>query len=338
MEAALRRPGRDGRDRRRRRQGRRTGERRASARVTLASRDRGTIRAPGRGRKPRRACHGAGVHGCTTRWSCMAAIRWTPICSGAWRMKAATILLGACLLACTSHDPAVTGPGDPPAGPGEMPVDTAFPNRCADSACATGPTVAAAKDLISIVEASSWVRFGPYTTGCLPASPDIHVTGSVTVQGDGIAIPAFCQSRQDCRKAVRFRSRPLPAGVECIDPEPWYEYTLCGSITLRDTTIRLRTVDQDIHPSEYGNSAPVVDVLAACAAPCGSSEFACEATHTCWSEARDQCAYCLSGTNEACACWNGTGFDKDGARCTFAISGDVYLGGTCRAGTCIRNP
>lgn len=221
----------------------------------------------------------------------------------------------------------------------EDPIAAAFPQRCEDVACATGPTITSARELVSIVEASSdWISVGPYTTGCLTGSADLRVTGTVTVQGDSIAVPTYCKSRMDCRHAVRFRGSPLPLGVDCVDPESWYDFTLCGAITIHDTTIRVRAVSQDIHPSGFGNAAPVVEVLAACASACGSEQHACEATHTCWREVRDHCAYCLNGTNEACACWTGGGFQADGTDCTFAISGDVYVLGTCQHGTCVQTP
>jgi hypothetical protein len=241
-------------------------------------------------------------------------------------MKTTAILLGACLFACTS--------GEPDKNSGE-PDKNAFPDQCSPTACEIGPTITSANELVAIIEATSdWVVYGPYTTGCLRASADMHVSGTVTVNTDSIAVPTFCQNLGDCRKAVRFRSSLQLQEVECLQPEPWFDYTLCAGITLRDTTVRLRMLQEDIHPSSFGNFAPIVDVLPACATPCGSSELACEATHTCWSNVRDHCAYCLGGSNEACACWNGARFDDDGTQCSFALSGDLIANGTCHAGTC----
>jgi hypothetical protein len=218
----------------------------------------------------------------------------------------------------------------------EPKIEELFPERCATSICAVGPTITSANELVSIIEAtSSWVAHGPYTTGCLPASAEIRVLGTLTVQTDQIAVPTVCEPRSDCRKAVRFRvTNPLPPGVECVRPEAWYAYSLCPAITLRDATIRLRPVLEDIHPSSFGNFAPIVDVLPPCSTPCTSEELACPATHTCWADVRDHCAYCLGGDNEACACWNGSSFESDGTACDLATSGDVIELGTCRAGRC----
>jgi hypothetical protein len=243
-------------------------------------------------------------------------------------MRIATSLL-ACLLACGGTE---SRENDDPTD--EDPLDMLFPDRCAASSCAVGPTITSVNELVAIIEATSdWVQYGPYTRGCLPASADIRISGTMTVGAGDVDVPVSCQ-QPGCRKAVWFRASSLPPGVECVGPEQWYEFTLCAGLTLRDTTVRLRMVMQDIHPSD-ANFVSVVDVLPACASPCSSTEHACPATHTCWADPRDQCAYCLGGSNEACACWNGTAFDADGTRCEVAISGDVYVPGSCRAGTCM---
>lgn len=217
--------------------------------------------------------------------------------------------------------------------------DTSFPDRCQPSACATGPTISAPDQLVTLIDATpEWVFQGPYTTGCLASSDNILTTGTLTVQADSIAVPAPCQDRGDCRKLVKFRLSEPMAGVECVGPEQWYDFTLCAGITLHDATVRLRMLQIDIHPSEFGNFAPIVEVIPACEAPCSDTEVACEATHTCWADARDHCAYCLGGSNEACACWDGTAFAADGTECEFFVSGDVIQGGKCQAGTCVAIP
>lgn len=90
----------------------------------------------------------------------------------------------------------------------------------------------------------------------------------------------------------------------------------------------------DIHPSSFGNFVSVVNVFPACEASCGSTETLCEATNMCWSSTRDHCAYCLGGSNDECACWDGDQFVVDGTACSVALSGDVERPGTCQAGRC----
>lgn len=236
-------------------------------------------------------------------------------------MRIATSLL-VCLFACSASSR------------NETPDDTSFPDRCPVSPCAVGPTITSANELVAIIEAASdWVSFGPYTTGCLPASADIRVPGTLTLQASSVAVPTACQGGA-CRDAVRFRAQGQPMGVECLEPEVWFSFTLCAGITLRNTTIRVRMLREDIHPSELGNQAPIVDVLPACATPCGADELTCAASHTCWTTVRDHCAYCLGASNEACGCWDGARFAEDGTMCSIATSGDLIERGTCRAGAC----
>jgi hypothetical protein len=236
-------------------------------------------------------------------------------------MRITTSVL-ACMCAC--GEPAMT----------ESPLDASFPGRCPVRPCAVGPTITSANELIAIIEAApDWVTFGPYTTGCLLASADILVPGTVTLQADSVAVPTICRDGA-CRDVVRFRAQGQPRGVECLEPEPWFSFTLCAGIALHDTTIRVRTLREDIHPSEFGNYAPIVDVLPACATPCGADELTCAASHTCWTSVRDHCAYCLGGSNEECGCWDGARFAENGAKCSIATSGDIIELGICRAGIC----
>jgi hypothetical protein len=88
---------------------------------------------------------------------------------------------------------------------------------------------------------------------------------------------------------------------------------------------------RDIHPGPYSYAA-IVEVLAPCAAPCAA--FACGTSHTCWSTARDFCAFCLAGTNDECACYDGASFANDGASCSLYLSGDIVASGACYAGVC----
>ena len=237
-------------------------------------------------------------------------------------------LLTALLSACSGGHSASPPPPDGPALP-------AFAAPCPATACAEGPSISSAAALVSEIESHArWPAFAPYTTGCLPASDDLHVTGTITVQPDAVTPPADCQT--GCRQQVMFRLDDAPPGVTCDAPEDYFDYTLCGGITVTDATLRFRVVEQDVHPA-WPSAIPIVDILPACATPCAAGEFACDATHTCWASARDQCAYCLGGTNEACACWTGSAFAADGTSCELWPSNDTIVSGTCHAGTCAPN-
>jgi hypothetical protein len=207
---------------------------------------------------------------------------------------------------------------------------------CPEVACAAGPTITTAEELVTFVGAPEFIFFGEYTTGCLVPSPEVSVTGAITVDGADIPVPAGCTA-PGCREQVLFRLNEPVAGIECLDPEVKFDYTLCARLAITDATFRIIPVLQDQHPSPDGNFVPVVDVIGACDAACASPELACAETQTCYRTARDQCAYCFDGDNTACACWNGTDFEPDGTECSFFISGDLVEIGACRSGTCVSD-
>ena len=228
------------------------------------------------------------------------------------------------LLGCSGG----TTPADEPPDLEEL-----FPDACPTLACATATPIASTLDFIAAVDSSRpWTGRGEYTTGCLPASGDHVVTGTVTVRGDALAMPP--NGANTFRPEPRFVLRDAPPGVTCDVDEDLFDFTICDAITITDTTIRLRTLLIDIHPAP-GNFVAVVEVLAACDAPCGAEQFDCEASNTCWSAERDHCAYCLGGTNEACACWRDGELAPDGTACDMFVSGDVVIQGTCDAGACV---
>jgi len=240
-------------------------------------------------------------------------------------MKRAITLL--VLVSCTTRSSDI----DPP--PGDDPPSHEFPNACPVQACETGSVVTRADDLVTMINGTTeWLAVSEYSTGCRPASKDVPVTGTITVRGDALAMPAACPY---CNPQIFFRLRDQVPGVECVEPEYWFDFMVCRAITVTDTTLRLRTTIFDTHPSEY-NYAAIVEVLDSCAAPCAA--FTCAASHTCWSTARDYCAFCLAGTNEECACYTETNnFAADGASCSYYISGDLIELGACQAGTCMRD-
>lgn len=206
-----------------------------------------------------------------------------------------------------------------------------FAAACEPVACTTAPVASDAQTLIARIDATAtWVGFGEYTSGCLPASEDMPVTGTITIDGGDIALPTNCAG---C-PAVGFVLRDEPPGVECLDPENFFDFALCRSVRITDTTVRLRPMVRDVHPAP-GNHRAIVEVLPACATPCAAEAFTCEAVNTCWATARDHCAYCLGGSNDACACWDGSDFMADGTACQRHVSGDVIVGGTCQQGVCV---
>jgi hypothetical protein len=214
--------------------------------------------------------------------------------------------------------------------------ETLFEDACEPTACATGAAVSDTPGLLAQIEAvSAWTAFGEYTSGCLTASDNIPVIGTVTITSAEVAGSAACLDEPACDNAVELHVRGTVPGVECIGGEDYFDFSTCAELRLTDTTIRLRTVNRDIHPAP-GNFVPLVEVLGACESACGETELACVASHTCWSSVRDHCAYCLGGSNDQCACWDGEQLAADGTPCQRFVSGDVVVGGTCQQGTCVE--
>ena len=240
-------------------------------------------------------------------------------------MKTYALLVALLWGACTSSS-----------GPDETST-VSFPAACPEQACQPGATVSSADELALLINFTPTVSDARYTTGCRPASSDVAVQGTITLRSSDVAVPSGCEA-PGCRPQVMFRLSDAPggaspAGTTCLDPEHWFDFTVCGGVTIADTTVRLRSLLRDVHPGTPGY-VPIVEIVPACAAPCAEGQLACAATHTCWQNARDYCAYCLGGDNDQCACWNGTAPTADGAACSFYVTGDIAELGTCVAGRC----
>lgn len=194
-----------------------------------------------------------------------------------------------------------------------------FTAACAPQTCETGSPATEAAHIDALIAASEWPGLAEYTTGCLPASKNIPVQGTITLRGadhDG-----------------KFRPRDLVPGVECIGAQYYWDFMTCDEVTLTNTTIRIRTVTQDIHPAPE-NHLRLIEILDACESGCAAETFACEATHTCWPTERDYCAYCLGGDNETCGCWEDGALLPNGSECSIFVSGDIIASGVCEAGRC----
>ena len=170
-------------------------------------------------------------------------------------MRLAVALLA--LAACASPRPSDAGPDG---------LDPSF-HACAAEACTAGAPVHTAAELAAQIRFDGAPAVGPYLTGCLRASPDLPVAGALRLTSDDVPPPADCTT-PGCRRTVKFRLIDDPPGAVCEEPESWFTFTLCGAVRLTDTTVRVRPVLQDIHPSAFGNWAPVVDVLAPCERAC----------------------------------------------------------------------
>lgn len=212
---------------------------------------------------------------------------------------------------------------EPITEPDRLPASFAA-TTCSPAACETGPVATATADIDAVIAASTeWPVFDDYTSGCIRASNNIPVTGSVTLVG----------ATHDAKIVIGTRV-PL-AKFECIGAEYYFDFATCDEVRITDTTIRVRTLTRDLHPA--GGYLRTVELIEPCEAGCfyPEAESWCEQTHTCWPDLGSYCRYCLGGSAAKCNCWDGVdSYLPDGSHCSLAVSGDLWVEGRCYSGTC----
>ena len=203
--------------------------------------------------------------------------------------------------------------------------------------CPTPVKVASGDDLVAALRRLEWTGLGPYSSGPLPITPDLVVSGTVVITGREIPLPDGCAQRSDCLAVAAFRmGQPVP-GVTLTGPvEPGGAGD--GSVlTLTDTTVRLRPVMYDMHPGRY-NAVPLVTIIPPCGSPCPSGQVLCPADGSCYPLGDSYCRFCQGKGKEECACEAPEGALAEGSYCQFWQSGDVLCPGTCQQGTCQTGP
>jgi hypothetical protein len=199
--------------------------------------------------------------------------------------------------------------------------------------CPEPITVASADDLVAVLAATSWEGSGGYTSGPLPITPDVVVTGTVVLKAADLPIPEDCLRRSDCSPRGGFRMGVPVPGVLADGGAEGPCISGFSRLTFNNTTFRLRPVLYDTHPCEY-NFVPLVAVVPPCGSPCEDGQELCPADGACYDAGATFCRLCTGGSKEACACRGPEGPLAEGASCDYWQSGDVQCVGTCRQGTC----
>jgi len=222
----------------------------------------------------------------------------------------------------------IAGCGDDGGDASSTTSTTLPPLECPDPIAITST-----EDLVAALAGLSWEGLGAYTSGVLPITPDLVVTGTVTLEAADLPIPQDCLDRPDCSGEGGFWvGAPVPGvGGEGDADLP------CGDayarLVLTETTLRLRPFLYDTHPCRF-NFVPIVEVAAPCGSPCGEGQALCPVDGVCYAAGTGFCQACEGGSKETCACWGTDGPLDEGASCYFWQSGDVKCVGTCRQGTC----
>jgi hypothetical protein len=199
--------------------------------------------------------------------------------------------------------------------------------------CPEPIAVASTEDLVAVLAALPWEGLGAYTSGLLPITPDLVVSGTVVLNAADLPIPASCLGRSDCSPQGGLRLDVPVAGAVAGG----HADLPCGDayarLTLTDTTVRLRPFLYDTHPCQF-NFVPIVEVALPCGSPCGEAQALCPVDGVCYGAGTGFCQACEGGSKEVCACRGPEGPLEEGAACSYWQSGDVKCVGTCRQGTC----
>ncbi len=203
--------------------------------------------------------------------------------------------------------------------------------------CPEPRIVTSEEDLTDELTVLIWEGLGSYSSGVLPITGDLVITGTIALNASALPVPNDCLLRSDCSpQAGLILDSAVPgavgegdANLECGDSY--------SRVVLRDTTVRLRPYLRDTHPCRY-NAVPTVEVLPACGTACDAGQGLCPADGVCYELGTGYCQACEGGTKEACACRGPEGPLAEGAACNYWQSGDVRCDGTCRAGVCDAGP
>ncbi len=192
-------------------------------------------------------------------------------------------------------------------------------------------------DVVGALAAVEWRGLGGYSSGAVPMTPDLEVSGTVVVSAAVVPVPVSCRERSDCHDGASFvMSVPIPGvklgGTAGADFQPG-----AATLTLTDTTVRLRPVLRDTHPGPY-NAIPVVIVEQSCAMPCPTGTEKCPVDGACYALGDLFCRLCEGRSAAECACRQPEGGALvDGEECDFQVSGDVICAGECRFGVCVSD-
>ncbi len=199
--------------------------------------------------------------------------------------------------------------------------------------CPEPVVVASAEELVDQLNNLVWEGLGAYSSGVLPITADLVVTGTIALDASALPVPNDCRQQSDCSPVAG-----LVLGSEVTGAVGEGDANLvCGDsyarILLTDTTVRLRAYLRDTHPCTF-NATPMVQVLPACGTACGEGQRMCPVDGVCYAAGTAYCQSCEGGSKESCACQGSEGPLEEGASCTYWESGDVRCDGTCRAGVC----
>lgn len=184
--------------------------------------------------------------------------------------------------------------------------------------------------LLSILNSLKYEYHGPYSSGHLPITEDIQISGTIVISSAQLEIPKECLDRLDCRHLVGFSDKYGADGINVITPPDRYSP---GILTLTNVRLRFRPLLIDTHPMQF-NYVPVLQIMPPSDYECEDSQTRCEIDQVCYGRYQDYCQHCLALSQEECVCRDEEGIFPDGTYCEFFISGDAIVMGECQDGKC----
>ena len=207
-----------------------------------------------------------------------------------------------------------------------VPVQPVIPGpACPAVNCGSFGAAGSVEAVVGVLSVLPWRLVALPTSICLPASDDLPVSSTVSLQASDVTPPPVCGMDGICAGVV-FRISPEAVGVTCLDQ-------FCTALLLNSSRFRLRKTYFDQYPNSP-RFAPIIEVLPPCGVPCHADQRSCDANHTCWADDLEYCRFCLDAPQARCACAD----HREGADCQVYLTNDLTCAGKCAAATCVINP
>jgi len=208
-------------------------------------------------------------------------------------------------------------------------------------------TISTRDEFLKLIPNVIWEKHSRNKGYCPKVSQDIIVQGEITftakdiedaLNAANVAFATGCDLdiSPSCKADFRIAFENQQNGIMCdeTDYDETFRYHFCKkNITIANTSIRLRGVLEDSHPS-YPFFWHILDIRSSSTASCDKGQFLCSANNLCWSSFADYCHLCLAYETDRCACLSPAGNVTDGVACSFWVEADVQYSGKCIQGVC----
>lgn len=192
--------------------------------------------------------------------------------------------------------------------------------------------------LLARIAALKWTSYSPSSSGPVAISSPLTISGTLTVNSKELKPPPGCTVASTCLTQVLFArglsTGALPAGIS-FGAKVSTPITVYQSVTLSNTTVRLRAVVENVHPWT-SNFIPVIRIEPDCQSSCPKGSQVCSASDQLCYAGASFCRLCLGLNHKQCACRDFAKIKADGTACSYLSKTMSSLcQGKCAAGTCV---